>query len=137
MLDHDYHPRLSDFGLHLLLRPVAAQGMFESLTVEGYKAPELIKVKEASVETDIYSLGIVLLEMLTRKDSASCRLLVLNQKMSDVFSSELISETKDQNSNFEALLRRFYQLAMACCSPSPALRPDIREVIRKLEEIGQ
>ncbi|KAL0923323.1 hypothetical protein M5K25_007375 [Dendrobium thyrsiflorum] len=137
MLDYDLQPRLSDFGLHLLLRPVAAQGMFEALTVEGYKAPELIKIKEASMETDIYSLGIILLEMLTRKEPTSCRLLVLNQKMSDVFSSELISERKDQSSNIEALLRRFYQLAMACCSPLPALRPDIRQVIRKLEEIGQ
>ncbi|XP_020592188.1 putative kinase-like protein TMKL1 [Phalaenopsis equestris] len=137
MLDRDLQPRLSDFGLHLLLRPVAAQGMFDALTVEGYKAPELMKIKEASVETDIYSLGIILLEMLTRKDPTSCRLLVLNQKMSDVFSSDIISERKEQSFNIEALLRSFYQLAMACCSPSPALRPDVRQILRKLEEIGQ
>lgn len=137
MLDYDLQPRLSDFSLYLLLRPVAAQGMFEALTVEGYKAPELIKIKEARMETDIYSLGIIFLEMLTRKEPTSCRLLVLNQKMSDVFSSVLISERKDQSFNMEAILRRFYQLAMACCSPSPSLRPDIKQVIKNLEEIEQ
>lgn len=137
MLDSDLRPHLSDFGLHLLLRPVAVQGMFEALTIEGYKSPELIKMKEASRETDIYSLGIILLELLTRKDAASCRLLVLNQKMSDVFSTDLVSERNAQSFSIEALLRRFYQLAMACCSPSPALRPDIKQVIKKLEEIGQ
>lgn len=137
ILDSDLRPHLSDFGLHLLLRPVAVQGMFEALTIEGYKSPELIKMKEASRETDIYSLGIILLELLTRKDAASCRLLVLNQKMSDVFSTDLVSERNAQSFSIEALLRRFYQLAMACCSPSPALRPDIKQVIKKLEEIGQ
>ncbi|KAK8957623.1 leucine-rich repeat receptor-like protein kinase IMK2 [Platanthera zijinensis] len=135
MLDSSLQPQLSDFGFHLLLRPVAAQAMLEALTIDGYKSPELIEIRDASRETDIYSLGIILLELLTRKEATSCRLLVLNQKMSDVFTTDLISEKKDLGSNIEVVLRRFYQLAMACCSPSPALRPDIKQVIRKLEEI--
>ncbi|KAK8963186.1 putative kinase-like protein TMKL1 [Platanthera guangdongensis] len=61
MLDSSLQPQLSDFGLHLLLRPVAAQAMLEALTIEGYKSPELIEIKDASRETDIYSLGIILL----------------------------------------------------------------------------
>ncbi|XP_008802506.2 putative kinase-like protein TMKL1 [Phoenix dactylifera] len=151
LLDADFQPRLSDFGLHLLLNPTAGQEMLEASAAQGYKAPELIKMKDASTESDIYSLGVVLLEMLTHKEPTnnkflhsqdlhlptSLRNLVLEHKISDVFSSELINQSRKQNSANEDTLLMFFQLVMACCSPSPALRPDIKHIVKRLEEIGQ
>lgn len=151
LLDVDFQPRLSDFGLHLLLNPTAGQEMLETSSAQGYKAPELIKMKDASTESDIYSLGVVLLEMLTQKEPmnnkflhsqdlhlpTSLRNLVLEHKISDAFRSELINQSRKQNSTNEDSLLMFFQLAMACCSPSPALRPDIKHIVKRLEEIGQ
>ncbi|KAJ1442470.1 Serine-threonine/tyrosine-protein kinase, catalytic domain [Sesbania bispinosa] len=57
LLDRSYQPYISDSGLHLLLNPTAGQEMLESSAAQGYKAPELIKMKDASEDTDIYSLG--------------------------------------------------------------------------------
>ncbi|PKU77557.1 putative kinase-like protein TMKL1 isoform X2 [Dendrobium catenatum] len=137
LLGSNLRPHLSDFGLHLLLSPTAAQEMLEASANQGYKAPELIKMKEANMKTDIYSLGIILLEIITLKDAPSCRLSVFDSKICDTFSSNIIiNGKKDQNSSNEALLR-CYQVAISCCSTSPALRPDIKLVIRKLEEIGR
>ncbi|TVU14979.1 hypothetical protein EJB05_38476 [Eragrostis curvula] len=48
MLDADFQPRISDFGLYLLLNPAAAQEMLETSAVQGYKAPELIKMRDAT-----------------------------------------------------------------------------------------
>ena len=141
LIDDDHHPRLSDFGLHLLLNPTAAQEMLEASAAQGYKAPELIKIKDASKETDIYSLGVIFLEILTRKEPTSLHLpaslknLFLEHKINETFSSDLIDQTKNKTSTIEEGSVKFFHLAMACCSPSPVLRPDIKQIIRKLEEL--
>jgi len=64
MLDADFQPRISDFGLYLLLNPAAAQEMLETSAMQGYKAPELIKMRDATMESDIYSLGVIMLEII-------------------------------------------------------------------------
>ncbi|KAG6475066.1 putative kinase-like protein TMKL1 isoform X1 [Zingiber officinale] len=150
LIDVDYLPRLSDFGLHLILNPSAAQDMLEASAAQGYKAPELVKVRDISKETDIYSFGVILLEMLTQRDPVSnskfleskdfhlpSSLLnfVLEHKVSDVFNSELLNQSIDQNSTNEQGLVMLFQLAMACCSPQPSARPDIKHVITQLEAI--
>ncbi|RWW63463.1 hypothetical protein BHE74_00029352, partial [Ensete ventricosum] len=151
LLDADFQPRLSDFGLHIVLNPAKTQEMLEASAAQGYKAPELMKMKDASRETDVYSLGVVLLEMLTQKDPinndflqskdlhlpSSLRILALEHKVSDVFTSELLKESINQNSTNEEGLVMLFQLAVACCSPSPTMRPDIKTVIRRLEDIGR
>ncbi|KAA8539768.1 hypothetical protein F0562_026460 [Nyssa sinensis] len=71
LLDRNYQPYMSDFGLYLLLNPTAGQEMLEASAAQGYKAPELIKMKDAREETDIYSLGAILLELLTGKEPIS------------------------------------------------------------------
>ncbi|KAK1285930.1 putative kinase-like protein TMKL1 [Acorus calamus] len=116
---------LSEFGLHLLLNATAGQEMLESSAMQGYKAPELIKMREATRESDVYSLGVILLEMLTRKEDLGLPVSVRNRRRSEEAAPE------------EEGPLMFFQLAMACCSPSPRLRPDARHVVRKLEEIGR
>lgn len=150
LLDADYQPHLADFGLHLMLNSAAAQEMLKASAAQGYKAPELVKLKDASKETDVYSLGIILFEMLAQKDPIninflhskdfhlpiSLRNLVLDHKISDVFDSELLNQSLDKNSSKAHGLLKLFQLAIACCSPSPASRPDTKHVISRLEVIA-
>ena len=147
MLDADFQPRVSDFGLYLLLNPAAAQDMPENAAVQGYKAPELIKMREVTRESDVYSLGVILLEMLAQKEvdgspnardihlPASFKDLVLERKIADAFGSGLIQQSK--NSGNEAKLNAFFELATACCNPSPSLRPDSKRILKRLEEISR
>lgn len=152
LLDVDLVPHLSDYGLHLLLSSTAAQEMLDVSASEGYKASELIKMKDVCRETDIYSLGIIFLEMLTRKEPTatnlssswelhlptSVRNLALQRKLPDIFSPELLSRGENQrfSNNAEQQLLSYFQLAMSCCSPSPSLRPEIKQVLRILDEIS-
>ncbi|XP_042507575.1 putative kinase-like protein TMKL1 [Macadamia integrifolia] len=151
LLDENYQPYVSDFGLHLLLNSSVSQEIVDISASQGYKAPELMKIKEASKESDIYSLGVILLEILTGKEPIganassspdvylpnSMRKAILEHRISDMFHPNiLINIGNDQNPITEERLLMFFQLAMACCSPSPALRPDIKLVFKKLEEIG-
>ncbi|KAK3033238.1 hypothetical protein RJ639_033118 [Escallonia herrerae] len=152
LLGRNYQPYVSDFGLHLLLNSTAGQEMLEDSAAEGYKAPELIKMKEASQQTDIYSLGVILLELLTGKEPIIkqstpdqdfylpnlARSAILDHRISNLYHPDiLIVENKGQCAITEDQILRFFQLSMACCSPSPSLRPDIKQILRKLEDIGK
>ncbi|KAJ4840359.1 hypothetical protein Tsubulata_007629 [Turnera subulata] len=153
LLARNSQPCISDFGLHLLLNPTAAQEMLEASAAEGYKAPELIKMKDASEETDIYSFGVILLELLSGKEPVSdnptpdenfylptfMRNAVLDRRISDLYHPDiLVSNSSDTEKPVtEECILKFFQLAMACCSPSASLRPTIKEILWKLEEIGR
>lgn len=153
LLDRHCQPYVSDFGLHLLLNPTAGQQMLEGLASQGYKAPELIKMKDASEQTDIYSLGVIFLELLTGKEPINenpttphddfylpnfMRNAVLGHRVSDLFHPNIRISSSDSGSPVtEERILKLFQLALACCSPSPSLRPNIKQVLRKLEEIGQ
>ncbi|KAK6936848.1 Protein kinase domain [Dillenia turbinata] len=152
ILDQSYQPYVADFGMHLLLNPTAAQGMLDSSAAQGYKAPELIKMKEASEQTDIYSLGVIFLQILTGKEPINAdashdeeiylpnmlRNAFLDHQISELYHQDiLLNQNSDHGLITEAQILKFFQLAMACCSPSPSLRPSIKQVIKKLEEIGK
>lgn len=150
LLDANYECKISDYGLYLLLNPGGAQEMLEASAAQGYKAPELVKMRDATRESDVYSLGVVLLEMLAQKESAgddrtpssrdiflpaSFKNLVLERKISDAFNSDLVRQSR--KSGNEKKLNAFFELATACCSPSPSLRPNTKDILRRLEEIAK
>ncbi|KAK9063272.1 hypothetical protein SSX86_017142 [Deinandra increscens subsp. villosa] len=132
-LGQNQQPIVSDFGLHAFLNLNAAEEMMELAAIEGYKAPELIKMQDMSEATDIYSFGMILLELLTGKEP-------LNRKPNpdqDLYRHDIMFDEKDGDGRLtnEERVMGLFRLAMACCSPSPSLRPDIKQICRKLEEI--
>jgi hypothetical protein len=66
---------------------------------------------------------------------ASFKDLILERKMSEAFSSDLIKQSK--NSGKEENLNAYFELATACCNPSPSLRPDTKKMLKRLEEIAR
>ncbi|XP_065875973.1 putative receptor-like protein kinase At3g47110 [Euphorbia lathyris] len=73
LLDHEMVARLSDFGLARLLSTTsndASQSQTSSIGIRGtvgYAPPEYGMVAEATKEGDVYSYGILVLEMFTGK----------------------------------------------------------------------
>ncbi|KAF5810199.1 putative protein kinase RLK-Pelle-LRR-III family [Helianthus annuus] len=130
LLGRNHMPFVSDFGLYMLLNPSTIQEMIEDAAVEGYKPPELIKTNDTSVETDIFNFGVILLELLTGKEA--------NQKPSpkqDCRSNSILDHRIFGPVHEEDILK-LYHLAIACCSPLPSFRPDIKHICKKLQEIG-
>jgi len=65
MIDRDGNVRIMDFGI---ARSVEAKGLTGAGTIIGtpeYMSPEQVEGKEVDLRSDIYSLGIILYEMLT------------------------------------------------------------------------
>lgn len=148
LLDGSYDEcRVSDYGLHLLLSPAAAQEALEAAAAQGYGAPELAKARDATRESDVYSLGVVLLELLAPAggdgilllpaSSSSFKNLVLERKISDAFGSSGLARQCRSGAGKERSLGAFFELATACCSPSPSLRPCARQILQRLQEIAR
>ena len=122
LLDQNFHPHVSDFGLHLLLNSPATRQMLQLSASSGYKAPELINMTDADELTDVYSYGKILLELLMSSKDPTVR----NP-----------AATGDSGVSQEPILQCLVQIGEDCCRSSPNLRPDFREVIAKIEEIGR
>ncbi|KAJ4969437.1 hypothetical protein NE237_016138 [Protea cynaroides] len=66
LLDENFNPKLSDFGL-AKLGPVGDKTHVSSrvMGTYGYCAPEYARTGQLSVKSDVYSFGVVLLELIT------------------------------------------------------------------------
>ncbi|KAM4097545.1 hypothetical protein ACJW30_07G008900 [Castanea mollissima] len=139
LLGDDYEPLLSDYGFHPLINtPNAVQSMF------AYKAPEFIQYQEVSPKSDVYCLGIVILEILTGKfpsqylsngkggiDVVQWVLTSMYERREDeLIDPELLSYTNSRNQIMQLL-----RIGAACTESNPEQRLDMREAIRRIEEV--
>ncbi|KAK9276854.1 hypothetical protein L1049_006391 [Liquidambar formosana] len=148
LLDKAGNARVSDFGLSVFSSPSTTTTAPRS---NGYRAPESSDGRRPSQKADVYSFGVLLLELLTGKcpsmmDSGPCgpgsgyigvldlprwvQSVVREEWTAEVFDLELM-RYKDIEEEMVGLL----QIAMACCSPSPDQRPRIGYVMKMIEEI--
>lgn len=104
----------------------------EDAAVEGYKPPELIKPNDASFETDIFNFGVILLELLGDKKPNNTDKQIPDQ---DISSNATLDNRKLDPVDEEHILK-LSQLAVACCSPLPSFRPDIKKICKKLQDMG-
>jgi serine/threonine protein kinase/tetratricopeptide (TPR) repeat protein len=70
LVTEDGTPKLLDFGIAKLLKPTTGETATETITLLGvmtpeYASPEQIKGETVTTATDLYSLGVLLYELLT------------------------------------------------------------------------
>ncbi len=59
------HVQVSDFGLSVLLETDQAYATTQQRGTLGYCGPEVLSGNQLSLETDVYSFGVILWEMYT------------------------------------------------------------------------
>lgn len=144
LVDDFFVARLNEFGLDKIMIPSVADEIVAQAKTDGYKAPELQKMKKCNSRTDVYAYGILLLEILLGKRPGKnggnggfvdlpslVKVAVLEETTMEVFDVELLKATKNP---MEEGLVQALKLAMGCCAPVASVRPTMDEVVRQLEE---
>lgn len=149
LLDGEFEPKLSDFGLARLMNPVDTHlstfvnGEFGDL---GYVAPEYSRTLVATPKGDVYSFGVVLLELITGEKPTHLANAPDSFKGSLVewiahLSSNSILQTAIDKSllgkGFDGKLNQFLRVACNCVSPNPKDRSTMFEVYQLLRAIGE
>jgi serine/threonine protein kinase len=139
LLGEDYEPLLSDYAFQPLINtPNAVQAMF------AYKSPEYIQYQQVSPKSDVYCLGIIILEILTGKfpsqylsngkggtDVVQWVLSSMYERREEeLIDPELLSYTNSRDQIFQLL-----RIGAACTEGNPEQRLDMREAIRRIEEV--
>ncbi|XP_019249494.1 PREDICTED: serine/threonine-protein kinase CDL1-like isoform X2 [Nicotiana attenuata] len=144
LLDEGYQAKISGFSL-AKLGPIGGKRhvyvKFQGAI--GYSAPEYVMTGELSVKSDIYSFGIVLLEILTGRkaieNSTDGEEYNLVEWASPLIKDQKFSEMADPTlqGNYPAKgLQQALIVAEMCVQEQPTKRPAIAEVVTFLTHIA-
>ncbi|EXC12819.1 putative LRR receptor-like serine/threonine-protein kinase RLK [Morus notabilis] len=141
LLNESYEPLLSDYALI----PITNQEHAQQLMV-AYKSPEYLQHGRITKKTDIWSLGILILEILTGKPPdygdlvkwVSSKADREEEELNEVFDGELLKAGPTSNAGEEReVLVKLLRIGMECCDVDVEKRLDVKEAADKIEELKE
>ncbi|KAM7268356.1 hypothetical protein ACFE04_010522 [Oxalis oulophora] len=144
LLDKDFNAYLSDFGLARLLGTSETHATTGVAGTFGYVAPEYAMTCRVSDKADVYSYGVVLLELLSDKKAldpsfssygngfniVTWACLLLRQGKAKEFFTAGLWEAGPHDDLVEVL-----HLAVVCTVDSLSTRPTMKQVVRRLKQL--
>ncbi|CAN7067959.1 hypothetical protein IGI04_041324 [Brassica rapa subsp. trilocularis] len=141
LLSESYEAKVSDYCLAPMISPTSTPNR-----IDGYRAPEVTDARRISQKADVYSFGVLILELLTGKSPTHQQLseegvdlprwvssISEQQSTSDVFDPELTRYQDGDNENMIRLLK----IGISCTAQYPDSRPTMPEVTRLIEEVSR
>ncbi|KAJ4787761.1 receptor lectin kinase [Rhynchospora pubera] len=139
MLDSSFNAKLGDFGLARLIDHDSAAQTIPAGTM-GYIAPECITTGQANTESDVYSFGMVLLEIACSRRPVVIQedenKAVLVKWVWNLYGTNSILDAIDSRliGKFEAEeAERLLVVGLWCAHPDYTLRPSIRQAVSVLQ----
>lgn len=143
LLDKKFTAKVSDFGISKLAPVLDAEGeptSHVSTVVKGtpgYLDPEYFLTHKLTDKSDVYSIGIVFLELLTgRQPIAHGKNIV--REVNTACQAGLMSSIIDRSMGpYPAdCVKKFMALALRCAQDETHHRPSMLEIVRELENIS-
>ncbi|XP_016504331.2 putative serine/threonine-protein kinase [Nicotiana tabacum] len=140
LIDENLQPKIGDFGLAKLFPENVTHLSTQVAGTVGYLAPEYALFGQLTKKADVYSFGVLLLEIISGRSSSKAAfgvdLLILVEwvwklreegRLLDIVDPELIEYS-------EAELLRFIKVALFCTQAAPTQRPNMKQVIEMLSK---
>ncbi|XP_031252512.1 tyrosine-sulfated glycopeptide receptor 1-like [Pistacia vera] len=143
LLDDKFEAHLADFGLSRLILPYHTQVTTELVGTLGYIPPEYGQAWVATLRGDMYSFGVVMLELLTGKrpvevfkPKLSRELVGWVQQMRSEGKQDQVFDPIIRGKGFDEEMLQVLDVACMCVSQNPSKRPTIKEVVEWLKNVG-
>uniref|UniRef100_M1B639 Avr9/Cf-9 rapidly elicited protein 11 n=2 Tax=Solanum tuberosum TaxID=4113 RepID=M1B639_SOLTU len=156
LLNENHRAILADFGLSKLMGKVESRVVTTIKGTRGYLAPEWLLENGISEKSDVYSYGMVLLEMIggRRNITLAENGKSINSKSKFSYFPKIVSEKLEQGKIMEVLderlvheaatggvavemqVKRLACVALSCIQERPSLRPTMARVVEMLEGRG-
>ncbi|KAJ4823108.1 hypothetical protein Tsubulata_017608 [Turnera subulata] len=137
LLDTDMNARLGDFGLARMHHHEKSASTTIVVGTAGYMAPEVVRTGRASTQTDVYSFGVLLLEMVCGRrpiEEGEPGLIDFVWRLME--KGQVIGALDDRlkaNGGYnDEEVERLLLLGLRCANPDPSGRPTMRQVVKVL-----
>ncbi|KAL8117224.1 hypothetical protein AgCh_015214 [Apium graveolens] len=144
LLDEDFNAYLSDFGLARLLGTSETHATTGVAGTFGYVAPEYAMTCRVSDKADVYSYGVVLLELISDKKAldpsfssygngfniVAWACMLLRQGRAKEFFTAGLWDAGPHDDLVEVL-----HLAVVCTVETLSTRPTMKQVVRRLKQL--
>ncbi|CAN1237359.1 Probable serine/threonine-protein kinase At1g01540 [Linum grandiflorum] len=140
LIDRNWHPKVSDFGLAKLLCSERSYVTTRVMGTFGYVAPEYACTGMLNEKSDVYSFGILVMEIITGRSPVDynrpqgeihlvewLKTMVGNRKSEEVVDPKLLELPSSK------ALKRVLLVALRCVDPDATKRPKMGHVIHMLE----
>ncbi|CAH9127655.1 unnamed protein product [Cuscuta epithymum] len=139
LLDDDLQPKIADFGLARLLPEDRSHLSTKCAGTLGYIAPEYAIHGQLSEKVDVYSFGVIVLEIISGQRSNELKVSgayegeFLLLKAWNLYKRDLHVELADESldpSDYEAEeMKRIIEIGLLCTQASPEIRPTMSQVV--------
>ncbi|KAG6389093.1 hypothetical protein SASPL_150552 [Salvia splendens] len=133
LVSSNHEPLLTDYSLHSFSSTAKS--------LQGYKSPEVALHQQITPKSDVYCLGVVILEVMTGKYPSQyhnngidlvrlAREAVADGKVAELIDPEIVKGGGDV-----AEMERMVRIAAACVEEDHEVRMEMREAIRSIEAV--
>ncbi|KAK7314398.1 hypothetical protein VNO77_32920 [Canavalia gladiata] len=138
LLDAQFNAKVADFGLaKMLIKPEELATMSAVAGTFGYIAPEYAQTTRVNEKIDVYSFGVILLELTTGKEAnhgdENSSLAEWAWNYSQVGSDiEDVLDKEIKEACYMDAMCNIFKLGVMCTATVPTSRPSMKEVLKAL-----
>ncbi|XVF61185.1 hypothetical protein PTKIN_Ptkin08bG0109800 [Pterospermum kingtungense] len=140
LLDKQWNPKVSDFGLAKLLGSESSYITTRVMGTFGYVAPEYASTGMLNERSDVYSFGILIMEIISGRNPVDysrppeeVNLIEWLKKMVANRNPEGVLDPKLPEKPTSRSLKRALLVALRCVDPNAQKRPKMGHVVHMLE----